>query len=146
MRIFNRKTSARRGGGPSGGQQQQPGDVRRGTSSVLSTDIVISGNIEAVADLHIDGCVRGDIRCRALTQGAGSDLIGKVTAETARLAGSIEGAVRVGQLSVERGARIKGDIEYETITIENGGLIDGLLARIELTGTLPAEIAVERDA
>ena len=36
-------------------------------------------------------------------------------------------ALAVRQLSVERTARIRGDVEYETIAIENGASIDGRL-------------------
>jgi len=68
-----------------------------------------------------------------LIQGAESHIVGGVTAESARIAGAIEGAVHVRQLTVERTARISGDVEYENITIENGGHIDGRMRRIGAT-------------
>ena len=99
----------------------------RGVFSVLGADVVITGNISASADLHIDGRVEGDVNCGSLAQGAESQIYGNVTADSARLAGAVEGAVRVRQLTVERTAKITGDVEYENITIENGGNIDGRL-------------------
>lgn len=98
---------------------------KRGMFSVIGPDVVIAGNVTATADLHIDGRVEGDVNCGSLAQGSESQIFGSVTAESARLAGSIEGTVRVRQLTVERSARITGDVEYENITIENGGHIDG---------------------
>lgn len=106
---------------------------RRGMFSVIGADVVISGNVKASAELHVEGRIEGDVDCAGLIQGAESQIIGGVSAESARIAGAIEGAVRVRQLTVERTARISGDVEYENITIENGGHIDGRMRRIGAT-------------
>ena len=103
------------------------GSNKRGMFSVLGPDVIIKGNVTATADLHIDGRVEGDVNCGTLAQGGDSQIFGSVTAEIARLAGSIEGTVHVKTLTVERSAKITGDVEYENITIENGGHIDGRL-------------------
>lgn len=110
-----------------------PGSGRRGMFSVVGPDVVIAGNITANAELHVEGRIEGDVDCAGLIQGAESHIVGGITAETARIAGAIEGAVRVRQLTVERTARITGDVEYENITIENGGHIDGRMRRIGAT-------------
>ena len=39
------------------------------TFSVLGSDLTITGDIAASADLHIDGTVEGDIACTSLVQG-----------------------------------------------------------------------------
>ena len=98
--------------------------------SVIGPDVTITGNIAATADLHIDGRVDGDVNCGSLVQGTDSRIKGSVRAETARLAGAIEGGVCVRNLTVERAARITGDVEYETIAIENGASIDGRLKHV----------------
>jgi len=97
--------------------------------SVIGPDMVVTGDVRATADLHIDGSIEGDVHCGSLVQGSESRIIGGVTADTARIAGSIEGSMRVRHLTVERSARIIGDVEYEDITIENGGHVDGRLKR-----------------
>ncbi|WP_262504019.1 polymer-forming cytoskeletal protein [Sphingosinithalassobacter sp. CS137] len=107
--------------------------------SVLGPDVVVTGNVTATNDLHIDGRVEGDVNCGSLAQGSESQIFGSVVAESARLAGSIEGAVRVKQLTVERSAKITGDVEYENITIENGGHIDGRLKHMSSVDTSPRE-------
>jgi cytoskeletal protein CcmA (bactofilin family) len=103
---------------------------KRGMFSVLGPDVTITGNIGATADLHIDGRVDGDVNCGSLVQGSESRIHGSVKADTARLAGAIEGSVSVRQLTIERAARITGDVEYETIAIENGASIDGRLKHV----------------
>ena len=124
-------------------QSSGGGKNARGMFSVLGADVVITGNVSATADLHIDGRVEGDVHCGSLAQGADSQITGSVTAESARLAGAIEGQVRVRQLTVERSARITGDVEYENITIENGGHIDGRLKHMSNAAPQPAPRAVE---
>jgi cytoskeletal protein CcmA (bactofilin family) len=101
----------------------------RGMFSVIGPDMVVTGDVRATADLHIDGSIEGDVHCGNFVQGAESRIVGGVTADTARIAGAIEGSVRVKHLVVERSARIVGDVEYEDITIENGGHVDGRLKR-----------------
>ena len=59
------------------------------TFSVLGNDVTIKGDLSATAELHIDGKVEGDITCASLVQGETSEIIGAVTAETARLAQDI---------------------------------------------------------
>ena len=96
-----------------------------GTFSVIGADVVITGNISATADLHLDGTVEGDIACAALVQGESGRIRGNVVAETARLSGALEGSISVRDLTVERSARITGDVAYETITIASGGHVQG---------------------
>ena len=125
--MFNSNRAARDGAAM---PQVPPQQGKRGLFSVFGSDVSIVGNVKASADLHIDGNVEGDVECGSLAQGADSRILGNVTADIARLAGTVEGAVRVRQLTIERTARITGDVEYETITIENGGNIDGRLKHV----------------
>jgi cytoskeletal protein CcmA (bactofilin family) len=117
---------------------QSSGNGKRGQFSVLGADLTITGNVSATAELHLEGRIEGDVDCGTLLQGAESQIVGNVRAESARLAGSIEGTVRVRQLTVERTARITGDVEYENITMENGGHIDGRLKHMSRTVSVSA--------
>ncbi|MDG2534931.1 polymer-forming cytoskeletal protein [Sphingomonas sp. HITSZ_GF] len=129
--------------------QQSSSSGKRGMFSVIGPDVTVTGNVSATADLHIDGRIEGDVNCGSLAQGADSQIFGNVTADSARLAGAIEGTVRVRTLTIERSAKITGDVEYENITIENGGHIDGRLkhmstvqaAAAAATGPRPVEAA-----
>jgi cytoskeletal protein CcmA (bactofilin family) len=126
--MFNNKSRGRDTGSglPSAAQAQtMPG--KRGVFSVIGPDVIITGNVAATADLHVDGRIDGDLNCGSLIQGTESQINGAVRAESARLAGSINGSVSVRQLTIERAARITGDVEYETVSIENGASIDGRL-------------------
>jgi cytoskeletal protein CcmA (bactofilin family) len=95
------------------------------TFSVIGADVTITGNISAKVDLHIDGRVEGDIACASLVQGEASAIHGAITAETARLAGTVNGSVDARELVITASAHVTGDVSYETITIEQGGHVDG---------------------
>lgn len=98
------------------------------TFSVLGADMAIKGDVTATADLHIDGRIEGDVNCTALVQGEHSEIIGSITAETARLAGIVRGSIVAGQLVILRNARIHGDVHYDALTIEQGAQVDGRFA------------------
>lgn len=108
----------------------QGGNAKRGQFSVISADVVITGDITASADLHIDGRVEGDVRCATLIQGQDSRISGAVVAESARIGGAISGSVAVRALTVERSARIVGNVHYESISIDIGASIDGHLKHV----------------
>lgn len=140
MAIFTSSSRGDRDNGsglpPAPPPMPQSANGKRGMFSVIGPDMVITGNIAATADLHIDGRVDGDVNCANLVQGNDSRIHGAVRAENARLGGSIEGSVSVRQLTIERAARITGDVEYESIAIETGASIDGRLKHVAAdTGT-----------
>lgn len=98
------------------------------TFSVLGADTLIRGDITASADLHIDGKVEGDITCASLVQGESSAITGAVSAETARLAGTVNGTITARELVILKTARIEGDVHYDALTIEQGAQVDGRLS------------------
>jgi len=98
------------------------------TFSVLGTDVSIRGDINATADLHVDGSVAGDITCARLVQGEASRIEGAITAESARLAGTVKGTITARELVILKTARIEGDVHYEALTIEQGASVDGRFA------------------
>jgi len=98
------------------------------TFSVLGSDIAIKGDIQASADLHIDGSVEGDIACASLVQGETSTITGAVKAESARLAGTVNGSITARELVILKTAKINGDVFYDALTIEQGAQVDGRFA------------------
>jgi len=98
------------------------------TFSVLGADTAIKGDLTATADLHVDGKVEGDIACATLVQGESSEIIGGIRAECARLSGLVRGSVSARDLVVLKSARLHGDIHYDTLTVEQGAIVDGNLS------------------
>lgn len=99
-----------------------------GSFSVLGADVTITGNISASTELHIDGTVEGDIDCASLVQGEGSQITGEVQADSARLAGRVDGSIHAKELVILRSATINGDVHYEALTVEQGAAVQGRFA------------------
>lgn len=101
--------------------------IHGATVSILGSDTTITGGIKADTDLHIDGRIEGDVACTALVQGEGSEVVGAIAAESARIAGRVDGLVTAREVVILKSARIRGDIVYDALTIEQGAQLDGRL-------------------
>ena len=102
--------------------------VASSTFSVIGADVAIKGDIEASADLHVDGSVIGDLVCASLVQGETSRIEGALAADTARLSGTVMGTITARDLVILKSARIEGDVHYEALTIEQGAQVNGKFA------------------
>ncbi len=115
---------------PSGASRPAATGARHTPFSIIGGDVVITGNVEASVDLHIDGRIEGDLSCAALVQGPDSRINGHVTAKSARIGGLIEGSITAEELIIEASARVTGDVSYEVISIATGGQIDGKMSHM----------------
>ena len=98
------------------------------TFSVIGSDVTIKGDISASTELHVDGAIEGDIACASLVQGETSSIKGGIKAESARLAGTLEGSITARELVILRSAKILGDVQYDALTIEQGAQVEGRFA------------------
>lgn len=99
----------------------------QGTFSVIGADVVVTGNVKATGDLHIDGRIDGDVACASLVLGESGRIEGAVIAREARVAGTVDGSIDAGTLSIEKSASISGDIAYDALDMAAGARVDGRL-------------------
>lgn len=92
--------------------------------TLIASDVSLIGNVTAKTDLHVDGCIEGDVVCASLVQGPDSHIKGKIQTAIARLSGSVDGSVEAEELVIEGTAKIKGDVQYGNIKIESGASLD----------------------
>lgn len=100
-----------------------------GTMSFVGGEVTINGNIAGEGDIHLDGTVEGDVRCRSLILGANGRIRGNVFADKATIAGTVEGTIDSANLVIEKSARVSGDLVYENVQIDNGAQVEGRMAR-----------------
>ena len=55
-------------------------------------------------------------------------------AETARLAGTVEGSITARELVILKTAKITGDVFYDALTIEQGAQVEGRFAHRDAKG------------
>ena len=113
------------------GSISAPPTTKRGanTLSYIGAEVTVTGNISGSGDIHLDGNVDGDVGCNMLILGPGGRVRGNIVADKATLGGSVDGTVSAATLTVEKSARIAGDLSYDTISIENGAQVDGRMMR-----------------
>lgn len=129
-------------GGQSSGQPNRMATGARNTTfSIIGSDVVIAGNVSATVDLHVDGRIEGDLSCANLVQGAESLIKGAIVAESAKLAGTVDGAITARDLTIHATAKITGDVAYENLTIEQGSQIEGRFSHRRGAGTQPRAIS-----
>lgn len=111
--------------------------------SVIGADILVTGNIEAEVDLHIEGRVQGDVRCATLILGSRSTIVGSIYSQRVRVSGTVEGSIETVDLAIESGARVTGDVTYSRLRIANGGIVAGKMTHVP--ADLELEIEEEQD-
>jgi len=114
---------------PTSGSRPVPAAAHAG--SLISTELKIVGNLNSSGDLRIDGTVEGDITSRTLVIGEGARVEGSVAAETVRISGTVSGHIKATNVAIARTARVSGDITYRTLSVEEGGVLEGQCRRNE---------------
>lgn len=129
--MFNNRPPLEDGGAATG--------ARNTPFSLIGGDVVVTGNISATVDLHVDGRIEGDVSCATLVQGTESAIKGNVVAKVARIAGTVEGSIEADELVIERSAKIVGDCSYGSLKIDVGANVAG---RFNPKAPEPAQLKV----
>ncbi|WP_209349110.1 polymer-forming cytoskeletal protein [Pontixanthobacter sp. CEM42] len=112
---------------------------KNSTFSVIGSDVTIKGDVSASTELHVDGAIEGDITCASLVQGESSVIDGAIKAESARMAGTLTGSITARELVILKSARIRGDVQYDALTIEQGAQVEGRFAPQGSQSSSPAK-------
>lgn len=99
--------------------------------SIVAQDVTIEGNITASGELHIDGTVFGSVRAKSCVVDMNGFIQGELVAEEIFIRGRVMGPIRGLHVNLYAGAQVEGDILNETISIENGANIYGMISRAE---------------
>jgi cytoskeletal protein CcmA (bactofilin family) len=99
--------------------------------SIVAQDVTIEGNITAAGELHIDGTVFGLVRAKSCVVDMNGFVQGELVAEEIFIRGRVMGPIRGLHVNLYAGAQVEGDILNETISIENGANIYGMISRAE---------------
>lgn len=117
----------------------------KAAASVLSSDLLVKGNLKTTGDINIEGQVEGDVRAHLLTVGEGATVRGEIVADDIVIHGRIIGRVRGLKVRLSSTARVEGDIIHKTIAIESGAHFEGSVQRqddpLSAAKTAPAAAA-----
>mgnify|MGYP003645311510 CR=1 FL=1 len=97
----------------------------RTAPSIISSDLVVHGNLVATGDIQIDGTVEGDIRSQSLTIGEKASVHGEVVAEDIVIRGRVIGTIRGRRVQLSSTCHVEGDILHEALAVETGAFFEG---------------------
>ena len=99
--------------------------------SIISANLRIIGNLKTDGDIQIDGTIEGDVYSRLLSIGEKAVVNGAIAADTVRIAGTANGEVTARVVQLSGTARVVGDINHQSLSIDAGAYVQGLCRHIE---------------
>ncbi|MCF6220232.1 MAG: polymer-forming cytoskeletal protein [Robiginitomaculum sp.] len=97
--------------------------------SILSRDLVITGEISTDGDVQVEGRVEGNIKASNLTIGEQGSVNGKVTAGKVLIRGKVTGKIDASTIEMAETANVLADLVQDHLTIANGAFFDGKCTR-----------------
>jgi cytoskeletal protein CcmA (bactofilin family) len=110
-----------------------------GREAIIGRTTRVRGRVSGDGDLLIEGNVEGDIAVGGdLTIAEGGRATSSIEAGAVTLRGELEGNVQArGVVRIEASARVRGDIQGESVALEEGAEFTG---RLDAAFELPAEL------
>ena len=86
--------------------------------------------------------IEGDVESRSLTVGINAKVKGSVSADDARICGTVEGEVKASSVIVAETARVIGDVVHEKLSVETGAYLEGNCRHMSANGGKQAKLSV----
>ncbi len=103
----------------------------RAVPSIISGDLVVTGNLVSGGEVQVDGTIDGDIRAASLVIGEQATITGEVMAEEVIVRGRIIGVLRGLRIVLASSCHVEGDIMHESLAVEPGAYFEGNCRRSE---------------
>ena len=92
--------------------------------STLAKDIKINGSLESTDYIDFSGHLTGTLKSSTINLKPGSYVKGTITADTITVEGEVDGDIQGKDIYIKSTAKIKGNIRYQNIDIQNGSIIN----------------------
>ncbi len=93
--------------------------------SVHSAGTYIVGDIASLGPLHLEGSVKGTVRCQQLSIGRDGAVVGRIDAGQMRLEGRVEGDLVCDRLEMNETARLQGSLVCKVLVLTHGAALQG---------------------
>ncbi len=103
----------------------------KATPTIIARDLVMEGQIQSAGLIEIEGVVKGTIKGNSVILREGCAVEGLIVAESLSIRGNFEGNIKAKSISISGKAKVIGEIEYGTLSVEDGANIDGRFSKIE---------------
>jgi cytoskeletal protein CcmA (bactofilin family) len=110
--------------------QKQSEITKPAVPSILSRDLVMTGDLNSDGEIQVDGKVIGDIKTKSLLVGKTANVKGEIIAEDVRVHGTVDGQIKAHTVTLAKTAHVVGDILHVNLSIETGAFLEGLCKRM----------------
>ena len=93
--------------------------------SLLSSDLVVNGNLESSGDVQIDGSIDGDVKSGSLTISGTGVVRGTIEADEVTIAGTVTGQIRARHVVLLKGAKVIAVLIQDMLSIEPLSFFEG---------------------
>ena len=96
------------------------------SSLLIGESVIVTGTIKAENEVTVQGSVDGDIDCLSILVTKTGNIKGKLKAENIKVEGKIEGEININNLlHIRSSGSVNGKVFYGNIQIEEGGKLFG---------------------
>jgi cytoskeletal protein CcmA (bactofilin family) len=99
----------------------RPGSV----PSIVSADLTVTGALNTIGDMQIDGVVEGDVRSAGLVIGEQAKIQGQVWAEDVIVRGRVIGRIQARKVLLAATSHVEGDVLADAFAVEAGAFFEG---------------------
>ncbi len=98
---------------------------------LIGEGVVVTGNISLPGAVYVYGEVSGEISSHEIFVGETGKVTGDVRVDHADIKGQIVNSIQVKETLILRSTgKISGVINYQSLEIEHGGMIDGKIEKV----------------
>ncbi len=112
--------------------------------SILSRNLVITGELSTDGDIQIEGRLEGNVKSTTLTIGEQGVVNGKITAGTVHIRGKVTGKITADTVVLAETANVLADIVQDHLTIANGAFFDGKCTRKTKSAANPTKAPAKK--
>jgi cytoskeletal protein CcmA (bactofilin family) len=94
-------------------------------SSVISTDMHVTGELRFTGKARIDGTIEGNIKGEHLILSESGKVLGDLELASLICHGTIEGNVRAREVTIHTTAVLQGNLASENLSVEPGAKLNG---------------------
>jgi len=107
-------------------KQSEKGGIKD-VETIIGLSVKVKGNFHCQGNIVVEGILEGSLKTEGeLYVGDNAKVIANIEAKEAIIGGEINGNIKIqGYLKISSTAKIFGDIECGSLSIEQGGLLNG---------------------
>jgi len=113
--------------------------------SLLSSDLIIIGDIKTDGEVQIDGRLDGNVSASKVTIGEHGAVNGKIVSSIVHIRGKVTGKIDALSIELTETANVQAELIQDKLVIANGAFFDGKCSRKSSTPT-PIKAPTQKSA